>query len=502
MGDIDAGLARELRVERLPSYYFQLPRHDRRRQLILGEFLPRCDVLVVAPRGPVWDVLESFQMRDSLGLDLPIVYLPLGELPRGALYLRAILGRLRAGDRIVFSCRADQAIFHRLVAQCRAATAVVPFGVDTEHFRPRPAEETASVRAHLGVEAGDLMLTYVGRVFAEKNVHTLVGVFGELSRIHPHLKLLIVGEVADERMRNFGTGPVDMAKCLYDSAGGEMSNIIQLGQLPRDELPRVLSASDLFVNLTTHLGENFCYSNVEAMSCGLPVLGVSWGGPKDTIAHGTTGLLAPALITPKGIRVDRCRLLDNCRRLIESAERRARMGAAARRRVLERYRLESFQARMREQVARSLAPRRRGGRTNAWTPLGRRFVEAWGGGENAGGARYSFTSRYDLFERLIEPYALGRSRRTPGRTDVLSLVSRLVDVEGRRVRVYDPLWPFETAPVTGTMRAIVERLLARPCIEYEALAVELKTSRGEVRSAVRRLMDEGIVVSTPVGRVR
>ncbi len=64
-------------------------------------------------------------------------------------------------------------------------------GVDLQRFAP--SGNNPSLRKHLGIDANDIVVGYAGRMSEEKCIDKLIDVFADISRIHDHIKLAILG---------------------------------------------------------------------------------------------------------------------------------------------------------------------------------------------------------------------------------------------------------------------------------------------------------------------
>jgi glycosyltransferase involved in cell wall biosynthesis len=100
----------------------------------------------------------------------------------------------------------------------------------------------------------------------------------------------------------------------------------------RDDVAEVLQAADVFVHPAVW-GEAFGLTIAEAMAAGLPVVASRVGGIPELVTHGETGLLVPP--------GDAGALAGALNLLAADAQERARLGANARRRVLERFDLQT-----------------------------------------------------------------------------------------------------------------------------------------------------------------
>jgi phosphatidylinositol alpha 1,6-mannosyltransferase len=174
-------------------------------------------------------------------------------------------------------------------------------GVDTERFRPSRRDE--ALRAEIA-PGGEVIVGYVGRLAAEKRVDLLTAVAAL-----PGVKLAVTGG-----------GPME------EELRAALPAAAFLGMRSGTDLARIYASLDVFV----HTGpfETFGQTIQEAAASGLPVVAPASGGPLDLVDDGGTGYLVPP--------GDPGALSAAVRKLAEDAALRARLGAAARRRVLGR----------------------------------------------------------------------------------------------------------------------------------------------------------------------
>ena len=140
-------------------------------------------------------------------------------------------------------------------------------------------------------------LLYAGRLSAEKGVRELVAATKELP-------LVVAG---DGPLRNEVPGA--------------------LGMVPHDELLRMYGRASVVVCPSRR--EGFGVACLEAMAAGRPVVASAVGGLRDLVVDGQTGLLVP----PGDVTALRAAL----ERLLGDADLRARLGRAARDRVLAEF---------------------------------------------------------------------------------------------------------------------------------------------------------------------
>jgi glycosyltransferase involved in cell wall biosynthesis len=184
-------------------------------------------------------------------------------------------------------------------------TVVTPNGVDAQRFRPDPRARR-EVRAELGIPDGDVVALFVGGDWHGKGLALAIAAVARTWA----LRLLVVGR-GDERhfgalARRLGVGP----------------RVTFAGQ--REDTERYYAASDVYLLASWY--ETFSLAAFEAAATGLPIVAAPVSGVEELVGEGEAGLIvdrnANALAAALGA-------------LAADAERRARLGAAARSRAAE-----------------------------------------------------------------------------------------------------------------------------------------------------------------------
>ncbi len=143
-------------------------------------------------------------------------------------------------------------------------------GADCYRFAPNKRDE--KLRECLGVAADEVLITYVGRLAAEKNLEMLLDAWHKLPN-RKQCRLMLVGD-----------GP--LRKKLTESTD---DRTIFAGYRYGEELARMFASSDVFV--FPSITETFGNVVLEAMASGLPAIGFNVQGPGDIIQDGLTGSL-------------------------------------------------------------------------------------------------------------------------------------------------------------------------------------------------------------------
>lgn len=204
-------------------------------------------------------------------------------------------------DRVVITTQAMKLDIMNRIPSAASKVVIIPNYVDTDLFRP------------YGRRGDPRTLLFVGRIAKEKNLESL------LEAIRPlEVKLILIGE---GKLRPELQG-------RFDSMDGRVS---WEGNVPNATLPDYFNGSGIFV-LPSHY-EGHPKVLVEAMACGMPVIGADSPGIRELIEHEKTGFLCGT--DPRDIRIA-------IEHLTSQPELCEELGKNARKFVRERYSLHKI----------------------------------------------------------------------------------------------------------------------------------------------------------------
>ncbi len=192
---------------------------------------------------------------------------------------------------------------------------VIPNGVDTGRFRPRP-RAGAALRRQWGVATGQRLLGLVGRLDPMKDHATFLRAAARLREDFPDLGLVCVGPAPAPRLRP-----------LQELAGrlGLREHLTWAGA--QRDMSAVYSALDLLVS-SSAFGEGFSNAVSEAMACATPAVVTRVGDSAAIVGQ-------PALAAPPG---HWRALARRCRTVLELPPHQyRRLCQMMRRRILENY---------------------------------------------------------------------------------------------------------------------------------------------------------------------
>ena len=199
-----------------------------------------------------------------------------------------------------------------------AADAVVHNGIDVDHFSATHTPRQRDLRARLGLTAEDYVIGLCSGLRPEKAHGDLLNALARLHSKGIVAKGLLIGD-GPERARIEG-----IAREL-----GLDQHIVITG-LQNDVRPYIACCD--VMTLVSHT-ETFSLAALESMALGKPLVMSDIGGASEQVVHAQTGLL----FEPRDIAT-----LTEHLATLKSAPLRARMGAAAERRVHELFTLRAM----------------------------------------------------------------------------------------------------------------------------------------------------------------
>jgi phosphatidylinositol alpha-1,6-mannosyltransferase len=201
-------------------------------------------------------------------------------------------------------------------------TVIVPPGVDLERFHPLDPGERAAARRRLGLPEEGLLVVSVSRLVPRKGMDVLIEAAARLAPDRPDLTVAIGGTGRD-------------AARLAGLVASTGAPVRLLGRVADVDLPALDGAADVWAMLCRNRWwgleqEGFGIVFLEAAAAGVPQLAGRSGGADEAVVHGETGLVADR---PGDVFVVAAELA----RLLDDAELRTRLGAAARTRALASF---------------------------------------------------------------------------------------------------------------------------------------------------------------------
>jgi glycosyltransferase involved in cell wall biosynthesis len=192
----------------------------------------------------------------------------------------------------------------------------MPNPVDTDYFRPCSEDERAQCRKELGVAEETPLVVFIGRLDTQKKLHWLLGAFARVVQERPEARLALMGD-----------GPLRaqlgelVTKLKLDG------NVVFMGRVPTSGVLQWLHAADTWA-LVSEV-EGLPCSLIEAMSAGVATVVSNIPAHTQLVDDGVDGV-----VTELG---DEESIARGLVRVLDDRALRDRLGAAARKRMVEQF---------------------------------------------------------------------------------------------------------------------------------------------------------------------
>ena len=203
----------------------------------------------------------------------------------------------------------------------KARVEAVPNGVE---IRDEIVEiERSRLKAELGFVSNDVVIGTIGRIDKNKNHAMILRVFAQLTQKWPNLKLVILGE-----------GPLKNELASAANALGVGTKVSLPGEIPI--AARYLPVMEICC-LTSYT-EGMPNVIMEASAAGVPVVATTCGGSTELIEESTTGFLVTV--------DDDASMKAKLEFLLVDSDRRHRIGAAGRKKMMRQFSVDIMVNRM------------------------------------------------------------------------------------------------------------------------------------------------------------
>lgn len=220
-----------------------------------------------------------------------------GEAKAGRDLEREVFG---GADAVVVTTEAMASSVKERYSIANTQIRVIPNYVETDRFAPSKREPNQKLR-----------VGFVGRLDKQKNLFAFVEAVAPL----------------DVEVWLIGYGPQRAE--LEEKTQGSRAVFRFVGNVPNAELPGLLNSCDIFV--LPSLYEGHPKALLEAMACGLPVIGTRVAGTRELIDDGENGLLC---------ETDAGSIRAAINQLINDAALRGKLGKTARSFIEEKFALD------------------------------------------------------------------------------------------------------------------------------------------------------------------
>lgn len=196
-------------------------------------------------------VSHSHSQPENLFMDLPRFVQP----TMNNLWNKYLAWMYKKSESLIYPSEFAHSLLHQL-SDKNQPFRVISNGINLEHFQPR---EIGDFHERFNIPIDKVKLLFVGRIYPEKSIDTLIKAIPHIIKKHPHVHVMIVGG---------GYLKSKLEKLVHDLKMEK--HITFLGLVSEEDKIIAYNASDIFV--LPSLAELEGMVVLEAMACGKPIL--------------------------------------------------------------------------------------------------------------------------------------------------------------------------------------------------------------------------------------
>lgn len=207
---------------------------------------------------------------------------------------------------------------------------VIYNGIDVEQWQP---VDDSAVLEKFGIDPQRPSVVFVGRITRQKGLPYLLRA---VALLDPAVQIVLCAGAPDT------AEIMDEVRTLVSDLRDQRDGVVWIeDMLPRRELSAILSSATTFVCPSIY--EPLGIVNLEAMACGVAVVGTATGGIPEVVVDGVTGRLVPieqvqdgtgTPVDPEQYVSDLARVLSE---VVSDPEQAAQYGEAGRKRATEDF---------------------------------------------------------------------------------------------------------------------------------------------------------------------
>ncbi|GAA5095234.1 glycosyltransferase [Nocardia iowensis] len=296
------------------------------------EFVGRVDVLVGIPD------IRLLNARDRSRHRPPYLALVMGDATRAVPWRVALMRRFQSNDTLVCSCSADREILRTFLdAPWESSVDVAPMPTDLGLFLPNGPAPAALTEALAGFDPRRPVILSAERMKPEKGVHHIVPLAAWL-RDHGHRPVLVFLHAAAG-----ATKTAYQAELEASLAAAQLTDAaVFLPFLDASGLAAAYARATFVVSASTIYDNNFGYVPIESQVARTPPIVADWGGYRDSVRHGRTGVHMPTTVQLDGsVTVDWLPAARAAADLLADPEQYDRTAEAGWRHVQDRFSIEA-----------------------------------------------------------------------------------------------------------------------------------------------------------------